>query len=185
LFEIYFGVSFHRVTAQLWFARELKLLAVYSAPRYKRRMHLKREVALFVYTFICSAAVRSGEVKVEVMMTAGPDDLVNEFSRSQTVAALTSFAADTPMLYAIFKTRGVRDGDKIRVVCIADDIGDAAPRGIKIDEGTLTATGDTEDSMFTLSKPANGWPVGQYHTEVYVNDQLAAKASFTIRAAKK
>jgi len=163
----------------------LKVLAVYPAHRYKRRVHLKRSVALCVCTFICGAAVLRGEVEVEVIMTTGPDDLVNEFARSHAVAALTSFAADTPMLYAIFKTRGVRKGDKIRVVCIGDDIGDAAPKGTKIDEGTVTATGDTEDSMFTLSKPVKGWPVGQYHVEVYVNEQLAVKASFSIRAATK
>jgi hypothetical protein len=148
-------------------------------------MHLKRAVALFACTFICAAAVRCGEVEVEVMMTTGPEDLVNEFARSKAVIALTSFAADTPTLYAFFKIMGARSGDKIHAVWIADDIGDAAPRSTKIDEWRLTAKGGTEDGMVTLSKPAGGWPVGQYHMEIDVNDQLAAKTSVTIQAAPK
>jgi outer membrane usher protein FimD/PapC len=63
--------------------------------------------------------------------------------------------------------------------------GDAAPKGTKIDEKTLNAEGDTNDGVFSLSKPTNGWPVGKYHVEIYVNDKLVTKLNFTIKAAAK
>ena len=120
----------------------------------------------------CAAFAHGGEVKVEATMMTNPEG-----------KETTTFAADAPKLFAVFKTKGVSDGDKIRGVWIADDVGAAAPKGTKIDEKALTAEGDTEDGVFSLSKPNNGWPVGKYHLEIYVNDQLITKLKFTISAA--
>jgi hypothetical protein len=128
----------------------------------------------FIVSAICIAAARAGDVKVEATMTTSPGG-----------EETTTFAADAPTLYVLFKTKGAKDGDKIRGVWIADDVGDAALNGTKIDERTLNAEGDTEDGEFSLSKPTNGWPVGKYHFEIYVNDELATKVKFTIKAAAK
>ncbi|HME87948.1 MAG TPA: hypothetical protein VKE30_01900 [Chthoniobacterales bacterium] len=35
----------------------------------------------------------------------------------------------------------------------------------------------------SLSKPTNSWPVGSYHIEVYVNENLTTKVKFAIKAA--
>lgn len=123
----------------------------------------------------CAAFARAGDVKVEARMMASPG----------TGEETTTFTADAPKLYAAFKTEGAKTGDKIRGVWIADDVGDAAPKGTKIDEKSLNAEGDTDDGEFSLSKPTNGWPVGKYHLEIYVNDDLATKVKFTIKAATK
>ncbi|MBV9618112.1 MAG: hypothetical protein JO201_02785 [Verrucomicrobia bacterium] len=95
---------------------------------------------------------------------------------------VTTYTGDAPKLYAIFKTEGVTSGDKIRAVWIADDVGEAAPPKTKIDEKTLTLDGDTEDGVFSLSKPTKGWPLGKYHLEIFVNGELAAKVNFAIKA---
>jgi outer membrane usher protein FimD/PapC len=107
-------------------------------------------------------------------MTTGPQD-----------DPTTSFAANTPKLYAMFKTKGAKSGDKARGVLIAEDVGDVAPANTKVLEKTLDLEGDTEDGDFNFSKPTKGWPVGKYRVEVYVNDELATTAKFTIKAAKK
>jgi hypothetical protein len=130
-------------------------------------------VALVV-SAICISVARAGDVKVEATMMTSPGG-----------EKTTTFAADALELYVTFKTKGAKDGDKIRGVWIADDVGDAAPNGTKIDEKTLNAEGDTEDGEFSLSKPTNGWPVGKYHFEIYVNDNLATELKFTIKAATK
>ena len=136
---------------------------------------MKRQFALLIGTVFCAALARAGEVKVEARMMASPG------AGEET----TTFKADAPKLYATFKTTGVKDGDKIRGVWIADDVGDAAPKGTKIDENTLSAEGDTDDGEFSLSKPTNGWPVGKYHVEIYVNDELVTKVKFTVKASAK
>jgi hypothetical protein len=131
-------------------------------------------VALVV-TVICISVARAGEVKVEATMTTGPED-----------EAGTTFAADTPKIYAMFKTKGAKNGDKVRAVLIADDVGDAAPANTKVLEESVTMEeGDNDDGEFNFSKPTSGWPTGKYHVEIYVNDELATKVNFTIKAAVK
>jgi hypothetical protein len=133
---------------------------------------MKRIFALLIGVMSYAAFAHAGEVTVEATMTTGPDG-----------RETTTYTADAPKVFASFKTKGASDGDKIRGVWIADDVGDAAPKGTKIDEKTLNAEGDTEDGVFSLPKPINGWPVGKYHLEIYVNDELATKVNFTIKAA--
>ena len=93
----------------------------------------------------------------------------------------TTFAADVPKLWAFFKSTGSKKGDNFRSVWIAEDVGAAAPKETKIDEGTLAADTDDFSAAFSLSKPNNGWPVGKYRTEIYVGDRLASTAKFTIQ----
>ena len=135
---------------------------------------MKRIFLLTIGVLSCADFVRAGDVTVEAIMTTGPDG-----------KETTTFTPDTPRLFALFKTKGASDGDKIRAVWIADDVGDEAPKGTKIDETTLKAEGDTDDGVFSLAKPINGWPVGKYHVEIYVNDELATKVKFTITAGAK
>jgi hypothetical protein len=128
----------------------------------------------FVIAVVISASVaHAGDVKIRVVMSTGPDD-----------DPTTTFAADTPKIFALFKTKGLQNGDKLRGLWIAEDVGDAAPKESKIDEKTLNAEGDTDDGVFSLSKPNKGWPVGKYRLEIYVGDELAKTVKFTIKAGK-
>jgi len=131
-------------------------------------------LSALIATLICISVAKAGDVKVEVTFTTGPED-----------EATTFFTADTVKIYAMFKTKGAKTGDKARGVLIADDVGDAAPANTKVLEKTITLDGDTEDGDFNFSKPTNGWPTGKYHVEIYVNDELATKAKFTIKPAAK
>ena len=90
---------------------------------------------------ICASVARGGDVKVNAVMATGPKD-----------KPAKTFAADTPKVLALFKTKGVQNGDKLRGVWIADDVGDAAPANTKIDEATLTLEGDTDSGEFSLLK---------------------------------
>lgn len=118
-----------------------------------------------------AVAANAGEVTVDAMMMTEPHG-----------REITAYTADAPRLYAIFKAKGSSEGDNIRCVWIADDVGDAAAKGTKIEEKTITAKGDMEGE-FSLSKPTPGWPLGKYHIEIHVNDELATKVNFEIKAA--
>jgi hypothetical protein len=142
--------------------------------RIPTESEMKRTFGLMILTAISVAMVKAGDVKIEAMMTAGPNG-----------REITAYTADAPKLYAMFKTKGATEGDKIRAVWIADDVGDAAPKGTKIDEKSLNVQGDIDNGEFSLSKPTDGWPTGKYHLEIYVNDDLATKLSFAIKAAAK
>jgi hypothetical protein len=83
-------------------------------------------------------------------------------------------------LFALFKTHGIQGGNKIRSVWIAEDVGEAAPKETKIDDLTLEVEGDTDDGVFSLSRPDKGWPVGKYRLEIYVGDKLVATKKFSV-----
>jgi hypothetical protein len=134
---------------------------------------IKRILILFLAAMISTIAY-GGDVKVKAVMTSGPDE-----------EASTSFAADTPKVFALFKTNGAEEGDKIRAVWIAEDVGDAAPANSKIDEKTLTLQGDTDDGDFSLKKPTKGWPAGKYRVDIYVNDEVATTIKFAIQGNVK
>jgi hypothetical protein len=89
----------------------------------------------------------------------------------------TTFAPDTPKLFAMFKTKGIKDGDKVRGVLIAEDVGDVAPANAKVLEKTLALDEDTDDGDFNFSKPTKSWPVGKYRVELCVNDELERRPS--------
>jgi hypothetical protein len=135
---------------------------------------MKKIVGLFIAGLIAVATARGGKVKVEAYMATGPED-----------EATTSFTSDATNIFVIFKTKGLKDGDKLHGVLIAEDVGDAAPANTKVLEKELAMDGDTDAGDFKFIKPTNGWPAGKYHVEIYVNDDLATKLKFTVKAAAK
>ncbi len=98
---------------------------------------MKRIFGLLVGTLICVAVTRAGDVKVKVVMTTEPED-----------KPVTTFESDTPELYAMFKTEGIKSGDKVRGALIAEEVGNAAPPNTKVLETTLDLEEDTEDGEF-------------------------------------
>ena len=134
---------------------------------------MKHWAAVLTVIAVSAVAARAGDVKIKAQMSTGPED-----------KPTTTFAADTAKIYCLFETTGLKSGDKVRGVWIADDVGDAAPEGTKIDEATINADGDTDDGVFSLSKPTNGWPPGKYRIEIYVGDELITTAKFTVNGEK-
>jgi hypothetical protein len=95
------------------------------------------------------------------------------------------FSAQLPKLYAFFKTNDTQRGDSIRGVWIAENVGGSIPNESKIDEATLSADEDDFDGAFSLTKPDKGWREGKYRVEIYVGDELAGSAEFSIEAPVK
>lgn len=128
--------------------------------------------ALITMALVGIALGAAGEVKVEAFVASSPRE-----------TATTTFTRDTAKIYVIFKTKGVKAGDKFRGILIADHAGHIAPENSKIIEGRATLDGDTNDGAINFSRPTDGWPIGEYHVEIYINDQLATTVKFTVEAA--
>src|SRR2546427_12754000 len=94
-------------------------------PRANMKKTFSVVVALVV-SLICLSVAKAGDVSVKVKMTAGPQDPPS-----------TTFASNTPNLYAIFKTEGAETCDKIRGGFISEDGGDRAPATAKAPRTTL------------------------------------------------
>ena len=135
---------------------------------------MKRTFTLLFSALICAAVARAGDVKIEAVMSIGPEG-----------ESTTTFATDTPNIFAFFKTKGAKDGDKVRGVLIAEDVGDVAPANTKVLETSVTMDGETDEGNFSFSMPTKGWPAGKYRVEIYAGDELATTVKFTIKAASK
>jgi hypothetical protein len=133
---------------------------------------MKRVFLFLILSVIGIAAAGTGDVTVTVTTAKGPDD-----------QPTTTFVPDTGIIYALFKTKGGKFGDKIRGVLIAESVGDAARPNTKVFEALLDMQGD--DGEFDFSKPPNGWPLGKYRVDIYLNDELVASARFTVEPAKE
>jgi hypothetical protein len=95
----------------------------------------------------------------------------------------TTFSADVLNIYLFWKGERLQAGDEIRVVWIAEDVGDASPKETKIGERSVTAHKPDEGGAISLSRPrSRAWPVGQYRTEIYLGKKLVEALRFTIRA---
>ena len=134
---------------------------------------MKRGLAFLALTALSIAIANSADVNVEAYITNSPE-----------AERASIFSPETHTFYAMFKAKGLSPGDKIRGVWIADDVGDAAPTNFKIQESALTAQDATMNAQFSMTKPG-AWPRGDYHVEIYVNDQLATKVKFSVKPLTK
>jgi hypothetical protein len=136
---------------------------------------MKRTSAFLLFAMLISAAVvRAGDVKVKATITTKGED-----------APGSVFLANIPKVVVSFETTGAKSGDKIRGAWVADDVGDAAPANTKIDEATVTMSPVVHGGTFSVTKPTKGWPPGQYHLDIYANDELATTVKFRIEAMEK
>lgn len=135
---------------------------------------MKRTFAGLLGMMICVSAVCGADIEIIAVTTTGAD-----------APATTTFAPDTPAVFALLQMGGVRKGDKLRAVWIADDVGDAAPAHTKIAEKAMTMEGVPNEGNFSCTKPAKNWPAGKYHVDIYANDKLITSARFTVEDAKK
>ena len=135
---------------------------------------MKKSLTWLLGIMICASIAQAADVKVKTVLTTAKGS-----------APTTTFAADTPLIHGLFQTTGAKEGDKLRAVWIAEDIGKAAPANTKISEKTLTLEGDTKDGDFSVSKPTKGWPAGQYRLEIYANDKLVTTDKFNIAGPDK
>jgi hypothetical protein len=101
-------------------------------------------------------------------------------AKERTSEPTSTFAPDHPKIFARWQGEALQEGDKIRAVWIAEDVGDVAPPNYKLDEASVTADGRRAFGTFTITKPNKGWPVGKYHVDFYRGDQLVETLKFEI-----
>ena len=68
----------------------------------------------------------------------------------------------------------------MRAVWIAENIGEDFPPDYKIDEASAVAESPTAHGAFTLSRPEDGWAIGDYRAEFYVDDVLVETVKLKI-----
>ena len=118
----------------------------------------------------------------KVKPEAAPKKLSVSFAKDQFGKASTTFSSDTPQIYARWQGQRLRKRAKVRAVWIAEniDIGEDVPPDYKADEASAIAESPTAHGAFTLSRPEDGWAIGDYRADFYVDDVLAETVKIKI-----
>lgn len=100
--------------------------------------------------------------------------------------AKDSFTHTTPMIYLICDSDEIKKGQQVKAAWIAVDTKNLAPANYKIAEKNFDVNQDIPDGKtytmdFSLSKPTNGWPVGDYRVDLYVGDSLSQSLKFNVK----
>ena len=88
------------------------------------------------------------------------------------------FKPDTPKITLHAELLDVAKGTTLIASWIAEKT-EVAPPNYKIDSAAVTS-GIGADATFSLSKPDNGWPAGDYRVELSINGVPAKSAKFQI-----
>lgn len=93
----------------------------------------------------------------------------------------SEFRSNAPQIFVRWAGSNLPSGSRIRIVWIAEDVGDIAPANFIVDETDTIVTVPELNARFTLSRPQDGWAAGKYRVEVYIDDQLMTEVPVTIR----
>jgi hypothetical protein len=116
----------------------------------------------------------------EVKSDAAPKRLSVSLSTDRLAKPMTTFSTDTPEICARWQGTRLRKGAKVKAVWIAQNIGEDFPQDYKVDEASATVESQNAHGAFTLARPEDGWPIGDYRVEFYVDDVLVEAAKLKI-----
>ena len=116
----------------------------------------------------------------EVKPDAAPKKISVSFARTRFGKATTTFSSDTSQIFARWKGHRLGKSAKVRAVWIAENLGEDFPPDYKVDEASAIAESPTSHGAFTLSRPDDGWAVGDYRAEFYVDDVLVETVKLKI-----
>src|SRR5438094_5374550 len=108
----------------------------------------------------------------EVKSNTAPKQLAVSLAKDRFGKPTTSFRSNTPEIYARWQGQRLRQGAKVKAVWIAENIGEDFPLDYKVDEASAIAETPKAHGAFTLTRPEDGWAVGNYRVEFYVDDVL-------------
>ncbi len=95
----------------------------------------------------------------------GKTDLLNQ---------TTTFVPSTGVLYVVFDWQGDAAGKQLNVKWFFDQ------NNILIDQSFYEFPANEGSSNASLSKPTNGWPLGDYHLEFSVDGKVIKQQSFVV-----
>lgn len=132
-----------------------------------------------------NAAYTEPSINLETILT-------DSFKPGKPYVSKDVFTKETPMLFVLWRSEKLKEGQHIKAVWIAENTHNVAPNNYTIDQKGMVLSagmrgkifsslpGNFWDGKFTLSKPNKGWPLGQYHVDLYVDDILIKAIPYTI-----
>lgn len=96
-----------------------------------------------------------------------------------------AFSTNSAMIYLLCTSDEVAEGQTVKAVWIAADTQGMAPNHYKIGEKSFEVNKNMDEKKdwtikYSLSKPYTGWPIGQYHVDLFVDGELANSLKFQV-----
>jgi len=120
----------------------------------------------------------------EVKMRPGVNKLTASLGQEAIGESRNEFMSVAPKICARWQGRNLREGSKVRVLWIAEQVQDVAPPDYTIDEATARVTAPDSHGVFTLMRPKDGWTPGIYRVEFYVDGVFEDAAKLKITSSK-
>lgn len=107
-------------------------------------------------------------------------NLTVEVSANSSGGLQTEFKSDVANIYVRWQGHDLPENARIRVVWVAEDVGDLVDPNFIVDETETIAPIPNASARFTLGRPPDGWAEGKYRVEFYINDILTETVKVTI-----
>jgi hypothetical protein len=118
--------------------------------------------------------------EIETLPAQPGKKLAVEVSTDPGGGSKTEFKSDVENIYVRWHGRGLPPKARVRVVWIAEDVGDLVEPDFVVDETETVAPDPDSSARFTLGRPPDGWAEGKYRLEFYVNDELEETVRVTV-----
>ena len=138
----------------------------------KMRMKYGWLVVVLAILFICGCQASVTTANFQDLATASEVDSETQEPITETQV----FAVDTPVIYVTGRVENAPEATVIKASWIYLDLD---PEYL-IEEAELTLEEVSSAIAFSLSKPDNGWPAGEYKVELYIDNDLAETVTFTV-----
>jgi hypothetical protein len=144
---------------------------------------VNRTLPFALLVAICTTAWAADPLEKDILSTdqAAPEKLLTAYTAKDAKTGPTKkFASDISKIRVYWKGVSLKAGDRIRAIWIASDVGIDAPKDSKITDADVTAYKPDDEGIFALGRPSDGWPLGKYRVELFLNGRLAQSLDFTI-----
>ena len=104
-----------------------------------------------------------------------------EVAPKRDAPAETEFRSDVSNIFVRWAGENLPINSGVRVAWIAEDVGEVAPPNFIVDQTETMVTTANFGARFTLSRPKDGWAAGKYRVELFLEEELIATVSVTIK----
>ncbi len=98
-----------------------------------------------------------------------------DYQTYEIIQETDTFAADTPEIFVTFSIQDYDIGTEITAKWIS-----VTQDNYVIATSVITTTEDAQNAYFSLSKPTDGWPAGEYEVQFLDEEGLVTSIMFTV-----
>ena len=135
---------------------------------------MKKFILIFLSIFLSLLFVVNADALSLVAASISKDVTKNMVAQGIS----DTFSTDIPAIHAVVVFSGATAGDKVKGVWVAVDAIETP--NYEIASTTLDLKEGEARAHFKLTRPNNGWPVGNYKLYIYVNDVFVTSVPFKV-----